>query len=176
MSASPILHFQAPKEPFTEVPKPLADDVSSTGEPDFAVFQPSTGSILSHSSIGRGDLARIERKIDMLRAMLTDPAQVEPPLVVPVTNFAPEPFDVLQEFKVVVRADGEGAYIASHFDGNISTSGDTPEEAVDNLKGFMLDLFEDYDSEPPERLGPAPAKQLAVLKTIIGRRGGDGSQ
>jgi hypothetical protein len=33
-----------------------------------------------------------------------------------------------------------------------------------NLKSLILDLFDSLSSEPAENLGPAPSRQLAVLR------------
>jgi predicted RNase H-like HicB family nuclease len=49
-------------------------------------------------------------------------------------------------------------------------SGDNPEEAVQNLKEFMLGLYEDYLAEGEEVLGQEPLRQWKVLKEFIRRR------
>ena len=63
----------------------------------------------------------------------------------------------------------EGGFIATFFDANISTSGDTEEEAVSNLRSLILDTFEHLESVPREELGPEPRRQLEVLKVFLVR-------
>jgi len=53
------------------------------------------------------------------------------------------------------------------FDANISSSGDTQEEAVDNLRMLLVEIFEDLSNEPTDKLGPEPLRQLAVLGQYI---------
>ncbi len=90
-------------------------------------------------------------------------------LLVPITEFAPEPFDLLKEIKVVVQ-ESDGEFMASFFDANLSSQGCTPQEAFDNLKDLLLSRFDYLDTQPAERLGPAPKKQLAVLRAFMRRR------
>ena len=88
--------------------------------------------------------------------------------IVPIETLAPEPYVLKRSMQVVVRpADGE--FIATLFDANIGMSGDTPEEAVGNLKSLIVDIFEQYESEEAS-LGRGPARQLAVLRELIQRR------
>ncbi len=90
-------------------------------------------------------------------------------LVVPITTFAPEPYDVIRRLEVVVQPSDE-EYIATFFDANVNASGCTETEAVANLKDVMLALFEYFASLPAKRLGPGPKRQFAVLRKFIRRR------
>ena len=89
------------------------------------------------------------------------------PIVVPIGTFAPEPFSLREPIWAVVQPVDDG-FVATFFDANISTSGDTQEEAAANLKDLILDIYLDLEKEPAERLGPEPKRQLAVLKSITG--------
>lgn len=84
----------------------------------------------------------------------------------PITTFAPEPYELRRTLAVVVQREGEG-FVATFFDANLHASGDTEEEAFRNLKSLILDVFESLQEEPPERLGPEPKRQLAVLEEFI---------
>ena len=84
----------------------------------------------------------------------------------PVTTFAPEPFELIEQLLVVVQQTGDH-YVASFFDANIHASGATQEEAVANLKDVMLIMFRRFEGEPQNRLGPEPKRQLAVLRNFI---------
>ncbi len=89
------------------------------------------------------------------------------PVAVPVATFAPEPFAVLKEFCVVVQPAGAG-FVATLFDANIGASGDTQEDAVQNLKDTLLNVFTVLE-ERQGQLGPEPKRQLAILRRLIRR-------
>jgi predicted RNase H-like HicB family nuclease len=86
--------------------------------------------------------------------------------IVPIQTFEPEPYSLLKPMSVLIE-DSEDGYLASFFDANIGTSGETEQEAFENLKSLVLDMFDSLNREAPERLGPEPARQLAVLRSFI---------
>ena len=88
--------------------------------------------------------------------------------MIPIATLAPEPYELVRAIPVVVQPAG-GEFIAAFFDANISTAGDTQEEAVANLRSLLLDMFEYLESEPPEALGPEPTRQLGVLRAFLTR-------
>lgn len=90
-------------------------------------------------------------------------------LTIPVESLAPEPFEVLRPFHVVVQAQDEG-YIATFFDANLSASGDTREESVANLKDLIVGVYKVLARHTEDRLGPGPAKQLHALRAFIAPR------
>lgn len=92
-----------------------------------------------------------------------------PGLMVPITTFVPEPYEVVRQMVAVVQPSEEG-FTASLFDANIHSSGDTEEEAVRNLKSLTLDVYDNLSAEPTENLGPQPRRQLAVLREFIRKR------
>jgi predicted RNase H-like HicB family nuclease len=71
----------------------------------------------------------------------------------------------------VVVQPADSGFVATFFDANVSMSGETQEEAVDNLRGLLVDLLEDLQSEPAEHLGPEPRRQLHALKAVMRRSG-----
>jgi hypothetical protein len=90
-------------------------------------------------------------------------------VLVPITTLAPEPYDVLKPIYAVVQpADDE--YIAAFFDANVNAGGSNEVEAVDNLKDVMIGLFDYLNSQPAKKLGPAPTRQLAILRGFLRRR------
>ena len=111
-------------------------------------------------------MARMESKAEALRPPLG------PGIVVPITSFAPEPYDVIRQIIAVVQSSEEG-YIAGFFDANVYAFGDTEEEALRNLKSMILDVFDSLSREPDPTLGPEPRRQLAVFREFIVRRGAD---
>ena len=88
-------------------------------------------------------------------------------ITVPIQSVAPEPFDLVHAIHVVVQQSGED-FSATFFDANINASGETQEEAVTNLKDLLVATFEALESMP-EKLGPGPKRQLAVLKQFLRR-------
>ena len=67
---------------------------------------------------------------------------------------------------MVVRREGE-EYIASFFDANINSSGDTDEEAVSNVKDMIVATFEVFGSKKATELGPEPERQMGVLRQFL---------
>jgi len=62
-------------------------------------------------------------------------------------------------------------YVATFFDADIGICGPTAEEAVDNVKALIVDIFEDLERDENEnRLGPGPETQLKILREFIARR------
>ncbi len=88
------------------------------------------------------------------------------PILVPIETFAPEPYEVIKPFHVVVRFQ-DSEYIASFFDANLSASGDTQMEAIVNLKDIIIAIFDILTTENEEELGPSPLQQKKVLGEFI---------
>lgn len=91
------------------------------------------------------------------------------PKIIPIDTFTPQPYGLLKPILASVNAV-EGGFDAGWFDANIHSSGDNEEEAVSNLKSLILDFFNKFSSEPAERLGPEPSRQLAVLREYIQKK------
>ena len=94
---------------------------------------------------------------------------LEKPVSVPIATFAPEPFEVISEFCVVVQPD-EGSFVATLFDANVSSSGETQEEAVANVKDLILMIFQGFEHEDDSELGPAMIRQKHALRSLIRRK------
>jgi len=90
------------------------------------------------------------------------------PAVVPITTFAPEPFEVIQPLSAVIQPNGE-EHLATFFDANINASGETQEEAFANLKDVLLSTFQMLERMSESQLGPGPKRQRAVLSACIRR-------
>ena len=117
------------------------------------------------SSAGTSSSAAVWNEIREIKAELTRRVET---IVIPIATLAPEPYELVRAIPVVVQPAG-GEFIASFFDANISTAGDTQEEAVANLRSLLLDMFEYLESEPPEALDPEPTRQLGVLRAFLKR-------
>ena len=88
--------------------------------------------------------------------------------VVPITTFAPEPFEVLRPMSAVIQPLGK-EHLATFFDANINASGETQEEAFANLKDVLLGTFQMLERMAESKLGPGPRRQRAVLAECIQR-------
>jgi hypothetical protein len=106
--------------------------------------------------------------LDEIRQLKSELARRNETILVPIVTLAPEPYRLLHEILALVQAVDDG-FTATFFDANISTSGDTQEEAVSNLRSLILDTFEYLESEPIEALGPEPARQFGVLRAFVER-------
>jgi hypothetical protein len=116
------------------------------------------------------DVARL-KKLEEQFELLTEKVNVlgsRCSVIVPITTFAPEPFEPLKEIKTVVE-ESEDEFIASFYDANVSAEGSNRQEAYDNLKDLLLSRFDYLDKMPPEQLGPALQRQIAVLREFIRR-------
>jgi hypothetical protein len=109
----------------------------------------------------------LERQVRELRKLVAETKQGNY-IVVLVRSLGAEPVQLKSEIAVVVQPTGDD-FIATYFDAGISMSGDSQEEAVDNLKALIVDLFESYE-EDEAKLGPGPRQQLAALREVIERR------
>ncbi len=85
---------------------------------------------------------------------------------VPLTSLDPGRYELARDIPVVLQPSDDG-FTATFFDANIGSSGDTEEEALDNLRSLIIDTFELLDSEPMDRLGPESQRQLQVLQSLI---------
>lgn len=104
-------------------------------------------------------LATLEEKVAQLGAMPTCSTLY-------LSSFAPEPYAVKRPLPITVQETGDG-FIASFADANINSSGDTQQEAFANVRELILDVFDRFSILPAEKLGPGPARQIAVLREFI---------
>jgi predicted RNase H-like HicB family nuclease len=91
------------------------------------------------------------------------------PTCVPIATFAPEPFEIIKDFSVVVQPEEDG-FVATLFDANISSSGETQEEAVTNVKDLILMIFRSFENEDDGKLGPAMIRQKHALLGLVRRK------
>lgn len=86
--------------------------------------------------------------------------------IIAVSSFLPEPYEVLQPLFILVTSSEEG-FTASFFDVNIHSTGDTEEDALENLKSLILDVYDRLEKTAPSALGPEPTRQLARLRSFL---------
>ena len=86
-----------------------------------------------------------------------------------ITDFSGEPYRVLKAVPVTVRSIDIGDEVEAAFEeGNIAWVARSRVEAINGLKAEILNTLEDYEANK-DRLGPEPARQLAVLRTYLER-------
>jgi hypothetical protein len=88
--------------------------------------------------------------------------------VVPLTTLTPEPFQMIQQIPVTIEGDGED-FTATFVEANVSASGETEADAIANFKGSLLSSYEALEGLPPSQLGPLPARQWGILKSVVKR-------
>lgn len=85
---------------------------------------------------------------------------------VPIQSLAPASYELVKPIEAVVQLmDDE--YVASFFDANLSTGGDTQVEAMSNLRDLIVGTFEILIETKDSELGPGPSRQKAVLREFI---------
>lgn len=106
--------------------------------------------------------------LDELRVIRAELNRTAEAISIPITTLAPEPYELVRDIPAVVQPVGD-EFVATFFDANISSSGDSQEEAVANLRSLLLDTFEYLESEPSGALGPEPTRQFGVLRVFLKR-------
>jgi len=124
------------------------------------LVDPAAADLLAHL---QGEVVKLRNELERLR-------DKKESVIVPITTFAPEPYELRQEMKVVVQPSSDESYVASLFDASLSMTGETETDAVANLKAWILDVYDDLEEQPEGALGSGPQRQLAVLRTFIQRR------
>jgi dCTP deaminase len=85
---------------------------------------------------------------------------------VPLTSLDPDRYQLARDIPVVLQPS-DGGFTATFFDANIGSSGDTEQEAIENLRTLIIDTFELLASTRPEKLGPEPRRRLKLLRSLI---------
>jgi predicted RNase H-like HicB family nuclease len=109
-------------------------------------------------------VAELSERLDRLEA---DGVTASSRAIVEIQTFAPEPYVLAAPIKIAIEGKAPGSFTASFFDANISTTGDTAQEAFENLESLILDMFDSLAGEAPENLGTEPLRQLATLREFV---------
>jgi hypothetical protein len=81
-------------------------------------------------------------------------------------HFPDEPYRLLKPIVVRVKRLDDDDFLASFSDANMAISGDSAQEAFQNLAAHILDVLEVLE-RGESALAPEPARQLAVLRDHI---------
>jgi hypothetical protein len=114
-----------------------------------------------------GALKVLSARLDRLERICEE--LLKAPACIPISTLAPEPFEIIKDFYVVVQRD-EDCFVATLFEANISTSGDSQQEAVANVIDLTLMMFRSLESEDDSKLGPAMNRQKLAIQSLIRRR------
>jgi hypothetical protein len=77
-------------------------------------------------------------------------------------------YTVQKPIPVTIRPDGD-EFVATFFDANISTGGETEQEAVANLQTLIADFYDDLAAIPNEKLSTSSRRQKLVLVEFLCR-------
>ena len=88
--------------------------------------------------------------------------------VVPLATLAPYPFVLRQQIPLTIEEDDD-EYVATFLEANISASGNTEADAINNFKDSLLSSYQILSEMPANRLGPLPVRQWAILNSLIHR-------
>jgi hypothetical protein len=107
--------------------------------------------------------ARVSVHGTQLEATIALPVQGQVITLI-VQNLA-SPLNVLKPFEIAIEPIDDG-FVASFLEANINASGDSADEALDNLVSIIRDLYELFSDEI-NQLGPEPARQYSILRTHL---------
>lgn len=114
-------------------------------------------------------IANIGAILPSLVERLSTPGGKATSFLVHIESFEPEPYLIRQPLPIFIERSETGVGASFH-EANIHAAGDTDQEALDNLRSLVLDIFESLERSRASRLGPEPLRQLAVLRTYIKRK------
>ena len=105
--------------------------------------------------------------VPQLRSCETE-ASASGDLALHVISSLPDPsLHVFRSLPAVVKKLGDENFVANAPEVNINASGDTAEEALENLQDVVATVYRLYSSLPPHTLGPEPARQINLLRQHI---------
>jgi len=138
-------------------------------EPDETALVESLPQALVHEH----RIARLEERVMMLErclpATLRSIIAEKQPVCTTIAFLGIAGYELRKMIPVTIRPDG-GEFTATFFDANISTGGDSQEEAVANLQSLIADFYDELATMPLEELGPSLEKQKHVLMEFVCRR------
>jgi hypothetical protein len=115
-------------------------------------------------------IARLEQRQMILEqglpATLSSIMVENQPICATIASLGIPGYELRKVIPVTIRPDGN-EFTATFFDANISTGGDTEQEAVANLQSLIADFYDDLVATPDEKLGPSLRRQKLVLVEFV---------
>ena len=84
-----------------------------------------------------------------------------------INDFPNEPYTVIEPIPVTIEKTAPQDFTASFHEADIAMSGESIEEALQNLAADILDVYELLRGEPSERLCHGPRQQLTTLRRFL---------
>lgn len=105
----------------------------------------------------------------MPRSLHSDPVRTQTRALLGEISTLRRPWKLIKPIPVTVSMVDTDC-IASFVEADLHTSGDSPDDAILNLKSMLMDLFQILSAHKPTELGPGPKKQLDTLKQFVRKR------
>ena len=111
---------------------------------------------------------RLEQRVANLEQSFHTAIVATQPISIWLSSLGVVGYTVQKPIPVTIRQDGD-EFVATFFDANISTGGDTEQEAIANLQSLIADFYDDLAATPDEKLGPSLRRQKLVLVEFLCR-------
>ena len=120
---------------------------------------------------GHTQLAAIVTELDALRQLVEGLSgkvdvlanNLVQTVCIPLRSFAPEPLEVAIPIDIVISPDEEDGFKASFLDANLHAYGETPEEALSNMRATIVEAYQRLRELPDSQLGRSMLRQKQVL-------------
>lgn len=113
------------------------------------------------------NIRSLEKEMEELRAEVRHLCKLRT-FVVPLATLAPEPMQMRFNIPATIEGDGED-FTATFTEANVSASGETPADALANLKSSLISTYEFLESLSETERGPLPARQWEILRNVLTR-------
>ncbi len=90
--------------------------------------------------------------------------------VIYITSLPDTSLRVCDPIRVVTERLTQDNYVSQMPSANVNASGDTFEEAIDNLKDMIVATYDLLSTSPLPTLGPSPSQHIKILRQHIQRR------
>ena len=109
--------------------------------------------------------AVLEQEVALLKERC-DRLEVAPAELVSISSLSPEPYTVQRSIVASLRPTDD-EFVATFYDAELSTSGETRSEAISNLRDLIVETYELLTSLAEDSLGPGPLRQRDVLQEYM---------
>jgi len=144
--------------------------VQASGHPVIHFYGTSNDDVAAQLLELREKIGGIERAVDRLMGL-------PQPLVVPISTFAPEPYEFVRPIFAVVEPivpddpEEDCTYLARFIEGRVGATGSTVEDAIQCLKEALISKWNLLEKLP--KLGKAMRHQKSILQDVIRRCPGE---
>ena len=126
----------------------------------------------------RRDFTRFEEDVrsgigalqTQMAGLRTAESPAEKPVSLTIAEFGTSDYEAVKPIPVTVRNE-DGSFVASFFEANIHAAGETDQEAYDNLRSLILDMYDSVAESEESSLAPPLQTQRGVLRTYVRKIG-----